>query len=884
MKILLFVACTLRARLKSGVPRVVAEIAKTLGQVVAVDFVKWDAIEGQLRYLDKADLAELFGDSDTPARPHRMCHRVQYCFGDTIDEPHRTWLLIPEITHHESDDRDASARAVSQAREYGIRTAAIFYDLIPLTNTNPTYQPLFKPHLQYVEELLRFDRIVPISATSARALESHYRNTLAREDVNAQSWSSKIVPILLPEINSEIPSGRQLVHNEKPVIVLVGTVEPRKRQVEALEAITRLQNDHTIPDAIETHVFGFLDPHVAPSFHRILKANPQIKYFGYADRDTIRSSYRQAMFSIFASNDEGYGLPIAESLALGVPCLTANFGAMAEVAQGGGYLTCDVNDATALTNAIRGLCNDPSARQRLRDEIARRQLRDWNMYCRELVEGFKRYDEETEVVASTIEAAIKEALVAGSDTAGDAAGHGVTATDVGPDIRFVSVERGPAADSSAPFRKPFTVCRVLDGLEKATTLGTAVVSHALRTDLLGLVAADMAQAWVDQARATGFPTMLTGEVVVDANQRALDAELAARTRRAIVVDKRRREFAGDEAMFRKALRHWRAALPRQEKTLAIVISTYNRTPFVEMDVRWLIDSLRALSADVQIVVVDNASSDDKVTRLSQFSGTENFSLIVNPQNTGMLGNLRICSTLAVARHVWIIGDDDFILPQQLKAVLEMLKEQSGLPLASVNFAVYHRERLRERDQVPKLLAEGQQVGKHVLPSGIYPVNLVATHHDNFFTAVYLLIFRSDLLAACLNHPFDGTPFEDLTECVPTTRWLRGNYRYVDCYWHAPVSITGNAHNSWSRHRPRWHGVIMPRAFELARYAGADSAVLHASRKFTPRFMMRPSRLPSARTSRVRSHLTSLGRPAACFARNSRYRKCGSWNVSRIAHR
>ena len=641
MKILLFVGCTLRARLKSGVPRVVVAIAKAMGEVAAVDFVKWDAIEGQLCYLDKADLAELFGGSDPPARPHRMCHRVQYCFGDTIDEPHRTWLLIPEITRHESDDRDASARAVSQAREYGIRTAAIFYDLIPLTNTAPTYRPLFKPHLQYVEELLRFDRIVPISKTSANALGDHYRRTLV--GIEPRLWSSKIVPILLPEINSEAASGREPVHNEGRVIVLVGTVEPRKRQVEALEAITRLQNDLAISDAIETHVFGFLDANVASSFHRILKANPQIKYFGYADRDTIRSSYRQAMFSIFASNDEGYGLPIAESLALGVPCLTANFGSMAEVAQGGGCLTCDVNDATALTNAIRGLCNDPSARQRLRDEIARRQFRDWKMYCRELVEVFKRYDEETEVVASAIEAAIKEALVVGNDTAGDAAEHCVTATDVGPDIRFVSVERGPAADSSAPFRQPFTVCRVLDGLEKATTLGTAAVSHALRADLLGLVAADTAQAWVDQARATGFPAMLTGEVVVDANQRALDAELAARTRRAIVVDKRRREFAGDEAMFRKALHHWRAALPRQEKTLAIVISTYNRAPFVEMNVRWLIDSLRALRADVQIVVVDNASTDDTVKRLSQFSGTENFSLIVNPQNTGMLGNLRVCS-------------------------------------------------------------------------------------------------------------------------------------------------------------------------------------------------------------------------------------------------
>jgi len=106
------------------------------------------------------------------------------------------------------------------------------------------------------------------------------------------------------------------------------------------------------------------------------------------------------------------------------------------------------------------------------------------------------------------------------------------------------------------------------------------------------------------------------------------------------------------------------------------------------------------------------------------------------------------------------------------------------------------------------------------------VNLVATQHDNLFTAIYLLIFRSDLLAACFNHPFDGIPFADLTECVPTTRWLLGNYRYVECYWHAPVTITGNGHNSWSHHRPRWHGVIMPRVFELARDAGADSAVLH----------------------------------------------------------
>ena len=129
---------------------------------------------------------------------------------------------------------------------------------------------------------------------------------------------------------------------------MVGTVEPRKQQLEVLNAIIRLQARGAIPTDIEIHVFGSLHPYVASTFRELLSKAPQVKYFNYAPASAIAAAYRRAMFSVFASNDEGYGLPIAESLACGVPCLTANFGAMAEVAQGGGCLTCDVNDEKVL--------------------------------------------------------------------------------------------------------------------------------------------------------------------------------------------------------------------------------------------------------------------------------------------------------------------------------------------------------------------------------------------------------------------------------------------------------------------------------------------------------------------------------------------------------
>ena len=39
----------------------------------------------------------------------------------------------------------------------------------------------------------------------------------------------------------------------------------------------------------------------------------------------LESAYRQARFSVFASLHEGYGLPVAESLAMGTPVITTNY-------------------------------------------------------------------------------------------------------------------------------------------------------------------------------------------------------------------------------------------------------------------------------------------------------------------------------------------------------------------------------------------------------------------------------------------------------------------------------------------------------------------------------------------------------------------------------
>jgi glycosyltransferase involved in cell wall biosynthesis len=81
---------------------------------------------------------------------------------------------------------------------------------------------------------------------------------------------------------------------------------------------------------------------------------------------------------------EGYGLPVAESLAFGTPVITSNYGSTREIGERGGTILIDPRDDVALVDAMRTLltCDDRLAA--LRAEIARMPARSWRTYADEV--------------------------------------------------------------------------------------------------------------------------------------------------------------------------------------------------------------------------------------------------------------------------------------------------------------------------------------------------------------------------------------------------------------------------------------------------------------------------------------------------------------------
>src|SRR3546814_19260253 len=103
------------------------------------------------------------------------------------------------------------------------------------------------------------------------------------------------------------------------------------------------------------------------------------------DDEDLNKLYAASDFTVYPSYEEGFGLPILESLWHARPCICMNQGAMAEVALGGGCLQVNVCIEDELVQAIKTMVQDDSLSKRLGTEATQRQFRTWNDYANDFV-------------------------------------------------------------------------------------------------------------------------------------------------------------------------------------------------------------------------------------------------------------------------------------------------------------------------------------------------------------------------------------------------------------------------------------------------------------------------------------------------------------------
>ncbi len=176
----------------------------------------------------------------------------------------------------------------------------------------------------------------------------------ACEDAGIGAERLRVVPLGVrlqtpqPEFNERV---RRRYRLERPFVLFVGTVEPRKNLHRVIEAFREL-------DAAETELIL-----VGPKGWRedvdvaLDGLRGRARTLGYLPRDELDVLYAQAAAVVYPSLAEGFGLPVLEAMANGAAVVTSAGTATEEVA-GDAALLVDPLDVDAIAEALQRLLDD----------------------------------------------------------------------------------------------------------------------------------------------------------------------------------------------------------------------------------------------------------------------------------------------------------------------------------------------------------------------------------------------------------------------------------------------------------------------------------------------------------------------------------------------
>ncbi len=120
-----------------------------------------------------------------------------------------------------------------------------------------------------------------------------------------------------------------------------------------------------------------------------LGSEDKVIFKGYVPDDVLKSIYANASLFVFPSLTEGFGLPILEAMSHGVPVVTSNYGAMAEIA-GDAALLVDPYDVDEIAEAMHKVLTDENLRGTLIEKGFRRASQfSWEKTARETLAVYK---------------------------------------------------------------------------------------------------------------------------------------------------------------------------------------------------------------------------------------------------------------------------------------------------------------------------------------------------------------------------------------------------------------------------------------------------------------------------------------------------------------
>lgn len=223
------------------------------------------------------------------------------------------------------------------------KVVSTFHDLFVMTAdySSPEFRHRFTEQARQAAD--RSDAIIAVSYFTARQLQ---------DLLGVPSARIRVIPHGVHQLHVEHDLPRERI------ILSVGTLQTRKNTIRLVQGFERVPRDWKLVLAGSPGGYGSVE--IMEYIDRSA-CRDRIHVAGYLSDEALRKLYARAAIFAFPSLDEGFGIPVLEAMAHGLPVITSNRSAVCEVV-GDAALLVDPESSDQIGDALIRLIEDPSLR------------------------------------------------------------------------------------------------------------------------------------------------------------------------------------------------------------------------------------------------------------------------------------------------------------------------------------------------------------------------------------------------------------------------------------------------------------------------------------------------------------------------------------------
>ena len=379
----------LRHGLTSGIQRVVRQVVPRIvagaDDELALRMLRFDAIEHVYLELDTDSMLDVLANREPSPEVVGRRGIGEFQPGDVFLDLDSAW-----------NSPLKRSTLYPQLKAAGVTIVSYIYDLVPLKVPEVVAETTSANWLVYLAAVLTWSDLVMTDSRCAERDLLEVKNDLGIE---------RHVPTLVTRLGSDLPEvgeptaedlGRLAPFENGRFLLFVGTIEPRKDHLLAVRAFDELAERFPDVHLVLAGRDGWSNSATVSAIQDHPLYGKRLHWIKSPSDALLTEMYRRATASVYFSHYEGFGLPIAESLAHGCVTIASRNSSMFEVARD----ACDYtfqNTTSEVVETLAQYLGDP-ALLRARQHYIRTSFQplSWDIVSGTIeraLRGLKRADE-----------------------------------------------------------------------------------------------------------------------------------------------------------------------------------------------------------------------------------------------------------------------------------------------------------------------------------------------------------------------------------------------------------------------------------------------------------------------------------------------------------